>query len=34
MQPSEYWRLTVPEYNVLAEYMTEYAKQVEEANRG
>jgi hypothetical protein len=30
----EYWRLTVPEYNVLAEYMTEYAKQVEEANRG
>ena len=34
MQPSEYWRLTVPEYNALAEYMTEYAEQVEEANRG
>lgn len=34
MSPRDYWGLTVREYNALATYMTEYAKQMEKANRG
>jgi hypothetical protein len=34
MQPSEFWRLTIPEFNALAAYMNAYAAEMEKANRG
>jgi len=32
MQPSEYWRLTLPEFNTLADFMQEYAREMERAS--
>jgi hypothetical protein len=32
MSPTDYWRLTLPEYNILAEYMDDYAKEMERAS--
>ena len=33
MQPSEFWGLTVAEFNALCEFMSEYAREVERANK-
>jgi hypothetical protein len=34
MQPSEFWRLSIPETNALTAYMSEYARRQAEAERG
>jgi hypothetical protein len=33
MAPSEFWGLTLPQYNALGKYMDDYAKEMERANR-
>jgi hypothetical protein len=33
IQPSEYWRLTPPQFHVLADYMDRYQKAEEKAAR-
>jgi len=34
MAPSEFWRLTLREYNALTEFIDEYAREMEKINRG
>jgi len=34
MQPSEFWALSVREFNALTDYMVEYSIEMERANRG